>query len=195
MAKLKSIYAWSIWLVAVILGVLLGARLGLLIGFLLAAVFTDITDRKIPNRLIGAGILSGFLVQTIPLTGDGFVFAVSGLGLGFVLFFPLFLLRVMAAGDVKLMAMVGCFVGAQSIIGVVLCTLLAGGVLALLFSLKLKSTQQLLFNAKIMTTLGVSRILGGKAPVGDDTVESIGTLPYAMAIAIGTAGYLVWQGI
>lgn len=190
---MKLIYTWSVWLVAIVVGVLFGARLGLLMGFLLAAIFTDVMNRKIPNKLIVAGIASGFFIHTIFPSGSGFVFAVSGLFLGFFMFLPLYMLRIMGAGDVKLMALVGCFLGAQDVIGAALGTLLAGGVLSLLFSLKLKSTRQLLCNVRLVAILGFSKVMSGKAPVNDGVVESVGTLPYAVAIAVGTAGYLVWH--
>lgn len=190
---MKPIYAWSAWLVAAVLGVLLGARLGLLFGFLLAAVFTDVAHRKIPNKLILAGLMAGTIVQVFSVDGYGFVAAVGGLLLGFSLLLPFYLLRVMAAGDVKLMAMVGCFVGMSDIAGIVLATLLAGGVLSLIFSARMKSTRQLLLNVRLVSTLGFFKIMSGKMPVNDEAIDSVGTLPYAVAIAAGTAGYFVWR--
>lgn len=182
------------WLVAIGISLLFGARLGLLAGFLLAAVFTDMVSRKIPNRLVLAGIIVGLLVQTFWPGGDGFLSAFKGLLSGFGLFFSLYLLRVMGAGDVKLMAMVGCFTGAPAIFGVVVCTLLAGGMLSLAFSLKMKAVRQMLRNSIFMLMPGAIKIARDQSSAGT-VVNSVGTLPYAMAIAIGTAGYLVWQGV
>lgn len=192
---MKSIYAWWVWLVAVALGALFGARLGLLAGFLLAAVFADMASRKIPNRLVLAGMVVGLLVQAFLPGGDGFLSALKGLLFGFGLFLPLYLLRVMGAGDVKLMAMVGCFTGSPAIFGVMLCTLLAGGVLSLVFSLRMKAFRQMLGNVKFMIFMRFMKAAGGGLASTHDMAGSVGTLPYAMAIAMGTAGYLVWQGI
>ncbi|MDC7706762.1 A24 family peptidase [Vogesella indigofera] len=183
------------WLIAIGISLLFGARLGLLAGFLLAAVFADIATRKIPNRLVFFGMIIGFLAQAFLPGGDGLLSAFKGLLFGFGLFLPLYLLRVMGAGDVKLMAMVGCFSGSPAIFGVVLCTLLAGGVLSLIFSLKMKAFRQMLNNVKFMIFIKSIRTAGGGLASTDDMVGSVGTLPYAMAIAIGTAGYLVWQDI
>ncbi|MNT77876.1 hypothetical protein D3C72_2170450 [compost metagenome] len=101
----------------------------------------------------------------------------------------------MGAGDVKLMALVGCFTGSPAIFGVVLCTLLAGGVLSLVFALKLKMARQMLSNSIFMVLPGAAKIAGDKVSANSVGANSVGTLPYAMAIAIGTAAYLVWQGI
>ncbi|MDC7700355.1 A24 family peptidase [Vogesella indigofera] len=189
------IFIWLAWIAAIGIGLLFGARLGLLAGFLLAAVFTDMETRKIPNKLVLAGIAVGLLAQAFQLDGEGIVSAIKGLVFGFGLFLPLYLLRVMGAGDVKLMALVGCFTGSPAIFGVVLCTLLAGGVLSLTFSLKLKMVRQMLRNSIFMMLPGAAKIAGDKLLANPSVVNSVGTLPYAMAIAIGTAGYLIWQGI
>lgn len=192
---MKLTYTWFACLLALALGVLIGARLGALFGLLLAAVFTDVMYRKIPNKLIAGGLLFGVISQIFYFGLGGFFSAFSGFSLGFALFLPFYFLRIMAAGDVKLMAMVGCFVGISDIFGVVLGTLLAGGVLSLLFSLRLKSARQLLLNVRIVSMLGISKVMSGKAPVNDGIVGSVGTLPYAMAIAVGTAGYFLWNGV
>ncbi len=189
------IFIWLAWIAAIGIGLLFGARLGLLAGFLLAAVFTDMKARKVPNRLVLAGIVIGLLAQAFLLDGEGIVSALKGLAFGFGLFLPLYLLRVMGAGDVKLMALVGCFTGSPAIFGVVLCTLLAGGVLSLVFALKLKMARQMLSNSIFMVLPGAAKIAGDKVSANSVGVNSVGTLPYAMAIAVGTAAYLVWQGI
>jgi prepilin peptidase CpaA len=43
----------------------------------------------------------------------------------------MYAMRALGAGDVKLMAMIGAFVGPGAVAGITLLTLLAGGVLAL----------------------------------------------------------------
>ncbi|WP_024302866.1 prepilin peptidase [Pseudogulbenkiania sp. MAI-1] len=173
--------------------ILLGARLGLLAGFLLAAVFTDTATRKIPNKLVAAGVITGLLCQALLPDGDGLIAALKGMVLGFALFFPLYMLRVMGAGDVKLMAMVGTFTGHQDIIGIVLSTLLAGGILSLLFALRLRAVRQLLANLRSIALLAMAKASKETLATSGSTISSVGTLPYALAIAIGTAGYFIWQ--
>ncbi|EEG09804.1 A24 family peptidase [Pseudogulbenkiania ferrooxidans] len=177
------------------ISILLGARLGLLAGFLLAAVITDTAARKIPNKLVLGGLAVAFLCQGLFFGGSGLLDGAKGMGLGFVLFLPLYLLRAMGAGDVKLMAMVGAFTGMQDIVGIVLFTFVAGGVLSLAFALKLKSLHRLINNMKYLTLAGMSKVAAGKMPVNDFPVNSIGTLPYAWAITLGTAGYFVWRSL
>jgi prepilin peptidase CpaA len=167
--------------------------MGLLAGFLLAAVLTDTATRKIPNKLVLAGIIAGLLCQAFLPEGNGLISSLKGLVLGFALFLPMYLLRVMGAGDVKLIAMVGVFTGSPDIYGVALCTLLAGGVLSLLFTLRLKASRRMFENIKLMMLLGMAKVASGKMPVNEATIDSVGTLPYALAIALGTASYFIWH--
>ena len=94
---------------------LMNAQGWLLTGLLLIAAVSDYRTRRIPNELVlagaAAGLLGNTLFSTLPL--DGFVTALQGLATGLAAFLPLYLLRLMGAGDVKLMAMVGAFLGLQ----------------------------------------------------------------------------------
>jgi len=80
-----------------------------LIGLLGVAVVSDLRRHRIPNLLILVGLALGLAGQTysggISGMGDGLM----GLLIGFALFLPMYALGGMAAGDVKLMAMVGSF--------------------------------------------------------------------------------------
>ena len=77
---------------------------------IIAAVF-DVRSRRIPNRLVLAGIVAGLAWNVFEYGLSGFARAGEGLGLGFILYFPLFLLRARGAGDVKLLAAIGTITG------------------------------------------------------------------------------------
>src|ERR1017187_8533560 len=78
-------------------------RLTLLIA---AAVF-DVRYRRIPNWLTVSGVLVGVALNAaIGLPEAGTAFALEGLALGFGVYFLLYVLHAMGAGDVKLMAAV-----------------------------------------------------------------------------------------
>src|ERR1700730_4198826 len=67
--------------------------------------------------------------------GGSFRYSLLGLGLGLLIYFPLYLLRGMGAGDVKLMAAIGSIVGAANWFGIFVVTALLGGVVALMLLL------------------------------------------------------------
>lgn len=74
------------------------------------AVSTDLRERKIPNWLTVPLCMSGFLFRGATEYGGGLLDALAGFGVGFAIFFVLFL-GSGAAGDVKFMAAVGTWLG------------------------------------------------------------------------------------
>lgn len=192
MAMLK--FASGVAGLALILASLsLGVLQGVLAAFLVAAVFTDTAHRTIPNRLVYPGLAVALLCQAGLPSGQGLWAALQGMGIGFALFLPLYLLRAMGAGDVKLLAMVGAFTGPTMIFGITLAILVAGGIMAIIAVLIKHQTRQLSDNLRYMFTGSMIKAATGKLPIPDAPAVSAGKLPYAAAIASGTLGYLFWS--
>lgn len=169
----------------------------LLGGLLLAACWTDVRTRRIPNWLVLVGTLTGLALNALLPVGTGlfsaapggigFLSALNGCALGLGALLPLYLLRTMGAGDVKLMAMTGAFLGPVDILGAVVMTLLAGGILGLAVALKngvLRSTLTKV-RAMIMQTT-IMALTGQDARIDTVPASASGTLPYALAITTGT---------
>ena len=110
---------------------------------------------------------------------------------------PLYLLRAMGAGDVKLMAMVGVFVGPLGALSVALLTFVAGGVLALAVATRNGALGRLFWNLKAMLFGSAVNVLSGGGASVTAPAVSVGNLPYGVAIAAGTVGYVVmsWLGV
>lgn len=171
-----------------------------LLLLLLIAAWCDIRTRRIPNALVFPGALAGVAWNALlpqEMGGLGIFDSLAGLGVGLVLLLPFYLLRVMAAGDVKLMAMTGTFLGVQGAIDALLCVLLAGGLLALGTAWHQGKLRRLLHNVKRLLFTGAAGISTGSSPFSRnpsksaaDAPESVGKLPYGVAIAGGTAAYL-----
>jgi prepilin peptidase CpaA len=170
---------------------------------LLLAARQDVRSRRIPNKLVLVGVvlglgLNGFLPAGLGFNSDvpggiGWLAAVKGLALGLAVLLPIYLLRAMSAGDVKLMGMVGAFLGPVDLIGALLATFIAGGVMALVVALWSRQLMNMLQNIKLMLFGGLLKINAGQLPIMNDLPVSVAKLPYAVAITLGTLGYLVWQ--
>ena len=105
--------------------------LNVLVALLLLAAVIDWRTYRIPNWLTVSGMVVGLLYNSIgPSPASGFWLALAGLGVGLVMLLPLYVLRVMGAGDVKLMAMVGAFLAVPGVIYAALYSLIAGGIVA-----------------------------------------------------------------
>ncbi|WP_065504128.1 prepilin peptidase [Burkholderia stabilis] len=155
-----------------------------------AAASTDIAARRIPNRLVAGG-LAGALVAQCMLHGvlAGALGWFAGAATGFGLLLPFYLLRGMAAGDVKLMLAIGAWVGAEMTFYIVLATFVAGGIGAIAFALLRGRMRQMWANVRALIA---RRSQGARAGAADGPADiaSVGTLPYGVAIAAGTLGML-----
>jgi prepilin peptidase CpaA len=173
----------------------------LLLYILLAiAVVSDCNTRKIPNKIVFTGSVLGVLLHSaispgsgffsLPFGGLGFTQSISGFGVGLGLMLPMYILKAMGAGDVKLMAMIGAFFGPIPIVNIVLFTLLAGGVLSIIAAIVNKNLKQVILNTQYMLTHSIIKNLSGGASYIEQPPAPTGKLPYACAIAVGVIAHL-----
>ena len=163
-------------------------------ALLVMAACIDIKRNRIPNWLVFGGAVYGLLYNTLfPVYPRevGILFALGGSGIGLAMLLPMYALRVMGAGDVKLMAMAGAFLGASATLNAVLATLIAGGVLAMVLALFNGTVGRMVRNVAMMfrgTMLTFATGVGGLTVHGG---PSAGKMPYGVAIATGTIIYLI----
>jgi prepilin peptidase CpaA len=128
------------------------------------AAVIDVRWRRIPNWLTLAALGSGLLVQVMRYGLAGLVIALGGAALGLAVFGPLYLMRAIGAGDVKLIAALGAILGPQSLVGVLIYCAIAGGVMSAVL-LARKGLLQSSFANLLINPLHISRS-GAKAPYG-----------------------------
>jgi prepilin peptidase CpaA len=101
------------------------------IAVAIVAAAWDLKTRRIPNFLTFGAAIAAFLVHGY-LTGlSGAGWSVAGWLVGVAFFLPFFALGGMGAGDVKLIAALGAWLGPGPAVWVALFSLIAGGVLGL----------------------------------------------------------------
>ena len=164
----------------------------LLVVLVAIASITDLRARRIPNWLVLSGLLVGLALNTILYEVDGLILSGKGLGLAMLVYFPLYLLRAMGAGDVKLMAAIGTIVGAANWLGIFVLTSIIGGFFAVLLLLLKGRTRETVYNVGfILQELAFFRapyISKGELDVGNPKAA---TLPHGVMIAIGSVAFLV----
>jgi len=106
-------------------------RIFLEVLVILAAIW-DVRTRRIPNWLTLSGVVLGVALNTFLFEINGLWFSLKGLGVAFGVYFVLYLLHAMGAGDVKLMAAVGAAAGPGNWLGILVLTSVAGAVAGLL---------------------------------------------------------------
>ncbi|WMW65074.1 A24 family peptidase [Nitratidesulfovibrio liaohensis] len=164
-----------------------------LAAVLLVAVTTDLRAMRIPNWLTFPAMLAGVVANaalgawTGGLSGawDGLLFSLSGFGLGLGLMLIPFLLRVMGAGDVKLLAAAGAFLGAETVFRAFIWTSLAGGVYALgVLAFHLPQLRAVLRSLRVSVEL--LAVTGRFDYVPATANARLPRLCYGVAIALGT---------
>jgi prepilin peptidase CpaA len=177
-----------------LLGMLIfDVRTGVLIALLVLAAVIDVRSFRIPNWLTASGVVFGLLYNGLSPASpqQGLLWAIEGMGIGLLLTLPLYALKTTGAGDVKLMAMVGAFLGAPAILSAVVFTFIVGGVTALGFAVFHKVLGRMVANVVAVTQDLALSVTNGVRPAPFATVLSVGKLPYGVNIAIGSVAYLV----
>jgi prepilin peptidase CpaA len=161
----------------------------LLLLVITAAVF-DIRTRRIPNWLTLTGIILGFALNAIlqypyPLTGvkhSGF-----GLLFAFAIYFVLYLIHAMGAGDVKLMAAIGAIIAnPANWFLLFIVTALIGGLFALTLLLAKGRLRKTFGNVAFMLhELGHARAPYMSREELDVQSPKAVTLPHGFTIAVG----------
>lgn len=158
-----------------------------LLALVTTAAIVDLAQRRIPNVLL----LTGWMVA-IPLhllsagPGSALLGALAGALCGLLVFLPLYLLRGMAAGDVKMMATVGLFVGPYDALQVAVITCCIGGVMALAIIVGKGRLRMAMANVGDLLRPLWMRTLGMPAVTEPMRQASVGGMPYGLAIALAT---------
>lgn len=93
----------------------------------------DLKDEKIPNNWILTGWTAGILFQLFLNGVIKIPYFLSGALLPIVMLFPLFTVRMLGAGDIKLLSVLGVFMGPVKIFICILYSFLCGAVLSFAF--------------------------------------------------------------
>jgi prepilin peptidase CpaA len=165
----------------------------ILFSLLLLAAAIDYRTYRIPNWLTGAGAAIGLTYSVIAPFGfgHGLASALGGMLVGFLLMALPYALRAMGAGDVKLMAMAGVFLGPEHTPYAAAAACVAGGVAALGFGLARRALGRMLLNIRNAAGAMAWLAIGGVRPdAGVAVGESVGKLPFGVSIAAGTIAYV-----
>lgn len=160
-----------------------------LFALLMAAAVHDVRSYRIPNWLTGGGLAFALIYTALvpPVYNAAWTWAPAGMLLGFATLLPLYLLRAMGAGDVKLMAMTGAFLGLQGTVFALLFTFVMAGLAAFAYAAWHGVTKRMLGNTRqVLNELALAGIGGTRPALALQPGQSVGKLAYGVSIAGGT---------
>ncbi len=155
---------------------------------LAASVAIDVRHYRIPNWLSLGGCLVALAMHFALAGVDGLLAAGGGLLIMLLCTLPFFALAWLGGGDVKLIAAVGAFVTMDLALPV-LFGIFGAGLITALVAL---ARQGVLVRAlkRYWAMLSLAGVARGRAYIGPTAAEQI-TVPYAIAIALGTVAVLI----
>lgn len=161
---------------------------------LVLACWFDLKQRRIPNKLIVSGwclaLITTALDGGIPEMGN----ALAGASVGLLILLPFFAFRLIGAGDVKLMSVVGSFTGVAALMPISIYTFVMGGVLGVTSLVAARSGKRALTNLRLVALATSARMTGAQFSTSDLGLQTALRLPYAIAIAGGVIGWILTRG-
>ena len=162
---------------------------------LVEAAIIDGRSLKVPNWLtlhfVLGGLAYAYWAGGAPLLG----WSLAGAAVGLACLMPLYAIGGMGAGDVKLMAGAGAWIGPAYIFWSFLSTAIVGGGMAL---------AMMAASGELARHLAMTRAIGREVLTVRDPVAlseiaarrkpTMMLLPYGIPIAVGTIAYLGWAG-
>ncbi len=145
---------------------------------LLAGVFDDLRSRKVHNKLVIALAAIGAIYTFVLHGTDGLLWGMVSAIAAISICLPLVLTRVLGAGDMKLLAAFGLTVQWNSVLWVIVYSIIWGAVLGV-FRAVLRGEGMLLLQNTVK--------LAGRKPVENSSLQKI---PYTVALFFGWLTHL-----
>jgi prepilin peptidase CpaA len=172
---------WNVWLVTVTL---------------IVAAVIDGLKLKVPNWITFPMILSGWVYSTAAFGWNGLADSLLGTVVGLGLLLPAYAIGGMGAGDVKLLAGVGAWMGIGVTFYAFCVSAVLGGVIAVGMVLYrrawAKHRDQFWSIVNEISTIRDPEVL---SVIAADRKKSMLLLPYGIPIAIGSIAYFAWAGL
>lgn len=178
---------WVYWVVAI---------------FAVVAAYIDGKELRVPNKLTFPMIIAGWVFCTF-CTGwlgqtwyEGLMWSLAGTIVGGLTLLPFYAIGGMGAGDVKMMAAIGAWVGVTVVfysfcVGAVVGGIIAVGMILCSGAARKHYNQFFFILNEIVTVRNPEALFD----IASDRKSSMRLLPYGIPMAIGTVMYMAWEGM
>ncbi len=168
----------------------------LVCAVLILAAYIDGKQLRVPNWLTFPMVLAGLVFNTWVAGWSGLGYAFWGMVVGLACLLPLYAVGGMGAGDVKLMAGVGAWMGAEATFQAFCVSAVVGAVMAVAMIIYRRSYKEHYANLMVILTeflairdpRELSRLAAERKP-------RMLLLPYGIPICIGSIGYFAFRGL
>ena len=161
---------------------------------LIVAAWIDGKELRVPNWLTYSMVLAGLVYNGVTAGWGGLGWALVGMVVGLLCLLPLYSVGGMGAGDVKLMAGIGAWLGGWVTFQSFLVTCVVGGVMALWMVVR----RQAFFKhyGQFLTIVEEFKRVKNPAKLSEIAAERkprMLLLPYGIPICIGSIGFFLYH--
>ena len=161
---------------------------------LIVAAWIDGKQLRVPNWITFPMVLSGLVYSAIVGGWQGLGDWLIGMCVGLATLLPLYAVGGMGAGDVKLMAGIGAWLGATVTWEAFLWSAVVGGLMAVVMVLKRRAWDKHYGNAMLI----LSEVVNLKDPrelskIAAARKPHMLLLPYGIPICIGSIAYFIYK--
>lgn len=144
------------------------------------ALYTDMRYRRVTNRTIVCGLVTGFLYSTY--CGSGILLSgIAGAALALAINLVPFTMGLLGGGDVKLMMVIGLYTGPHVFMEVFVVTAIVGAIISIVVMMW---SGDFFRTMKRMQVQLMSMIIGAKVMQVDEPKQPT-SIPYVLAISMG----------
>jgi prepilin peptidase CpaA len=163
---------------------------------LIEAAVIDGWKLKVPNWLTFHLALGGMAFAAWTGGAPALLWSLGGAAVGLSLLLPLYAIGGMGAGDVKLLAGVGAWIGPSLTVGAFATSAIVGGVMALAMiawsgQFARHWVRFQVIGHEILTVRDPAKLAGLAA----ERKPNMMLLPYGIPLAVGSIAYLAWAGL
>lgn len=165
-------------------------------AILILAAWIDGRELKVPNWITFPMVLAGLVYSTCVGGWAGLGAGLVGMCVGLLTLMPLYAVGGMGAGDVKLMAGIGAWLGWQITLTAFAVSTVVGAVMAVVMVLLKKNVKHHYENfLLILSEWMVIKNPYELSKIAAERKPKMMLLPYGIPICIGTIGYFFYTGM
>lgn len=163
---------------------------------LILAAYIDGLKLKVPNWITFPMILSGWVFGFCSGGWEGLQASLWGTGVGLACLYPLYAVGGMGAGDVKLLAGIGAWLGGTVTWHAFLATVVVGAIMSVIMVIYRREVVQHVANFfMILNEFCTIRSPSKLFDIAAERKPRMLLLPYGIPMCIGTIGYFVATGM
>jgi len=168
----------------------------LVCGTLIIAAYIDGKQLRVPNWITFPMVLSGLAYNAWGAGWEGLGIALAGMAVGLLCLLPLYSVGGMGAGDVKLMAGMGAWLGASITFSAFCVSAVVGAIMAVWMVWRRKSFVHHYANfLTIVSEFATIKDPRQLSQIAAERKPRMLLLPYGIPICIGSIAYFLYAGI